>query len=607
MAVGSRISSVSPRRGVASSQVGSSSRRTTTTSSSRVNRSVGGQSRAPSATPNRQRPERNLSSRGGNSRVPNTDRTRTTSSTPSRTNARTPNTTRARTTSSIPSRTNARVPNTARTRTTSPIPSRTTSSIPSRGRGSNSSPIVNKIRNASAFMNETWDSKKARAKSAKDRLSATDRFRLREEDMPKKFADIKNPLFSSSSTPSIPVFEDSGGDISFDLGRGKRKFFGFRLLKILFVIIVVIFAILFILFSKYKISDNSFSSGDVDNAKDANALIQRINEDSQNGISSHSKEKRVSVTTVKKIKVSSSFDAFGRVALYKALDLSFNEQGIITYLSAVEGKWYKKGALLARLDTKSANFDVSIKKHTFLEKKKEFVRTVDLYRKGATSKAHYDKVEASYERAKSSYYKALDHLKNMYIRAPYSGMVSKRYKEKSEQVLEGDKVIRFYNPSLLQIDVVLTSKIAKAILAQGRGNFIYKVYSEEKPNKKYTVKLKEVSHVDKDKVVSSYLFKFVINKKIAKDLIAGSSVKLDIMGKKAKNSLYAPIDSVLSDAEGKMYVWLVEDNIVTKKYVETGEINDNKVEIIKGIKEGDIIVTAGMGSLFDKQKISILN
>ncbi len=654
MAIGSRFSSVNPRRGVASPQVGVPSGRGSTTSttttttnvaSSRMSRSLpptaGMQNRREAGSPNTtgrsgQLPPRVISPMGGRVTPPprSGEVTRDSSSGMAQRTSGSVNPPRAGmarpTSPSTAQRTSGSVnsPRAGVTRPTSPsMAQRTSGSVnppravmarppspsmtqrtsvganPPRGvvaRGS--LPIVNNIRGTSRIMNETWEEKKARSKEERDKLSITNRFRMGElEDTP-AFAGFAGG--GSTGIDGSNAF-GNGSDISFDLGGKKRRFSGFRLLKILFVVIIIIFAILFILFNRYKVYDRSLSAKDINSTEDANALISRINGEGQNAYAS--KEKRVSVITVKKIKISSSFDAFGKVALYNPLDLSFNEQGIIVYLKAVEGKWYKKGALLAKLDTKSANFDVQIKKHDYLGKKKQFVRTVNLYRKGATSKAYYDKVEASYEASKSAYFKATEHVKNMYIRAPFSGMVSKRYKEKSEQALEGEKVLRFYNPSLLQIDVVLTSKIAKAILSQGRNNFVYKVYSEDNPVKKYKVRLKEVSHVDNNKSVSSYLFKFTISKKVAKDLIAGASVKLDVVGKKAKNSLYIPMGSVLSDAEGRMYVWLVKDNVVLKKYVKTGEINNDRVEIVKGIQEGDVIVTAGMGSLFNKQKVSIIN
>lgn len=66
-----------------------------------------------------------------------------------------------------------------------------------------------------------------------------------------------------------------------------------------------------------------------------------------------------------------------------------------------------------------------------------------------------------------------------------------------------------------------------------------------------------------------------------------------------------PATAVASDPSGDTYVWVVANGVVTKRSVKTGEVGGNQISIVEGLEAGETVVTAGVSFLQDGMKIRI--
>ena len=85
-----------------------------------------------------------------------------------------------------------------------------------------------------------------------------------------------------------------------------------------------------------------------------------------------------------------------------------------------------------------------------------------------------------------------------------------------------------------------------------------------------------------------------------------STVLLTVGAK--ENAVIVPTDSILKDGANE-YVWVINrnDNTAYRKIVKTGAVEKNEVEIVSGVKFGDLVVTAGYNSLsFVGEKVKII-
>ena len=82
-------------------------------------------------------------------------------------------------------------------------------------------------------------------------------------------------------------------------------------------------------------------------------------------------------------------------------------------------------------------------------------------------------------------------------------------------------------------------------------------------------------------------------------LPSGVSVKITSDTYTAKDQILVPYDAVYYESQGGRYVYTVQNGYAVKTYVNTGIFDDNSMEIIDGISEGDIVITSWSPRLID--------
>jgi membrane fusion protein (multidrug efflux system) len=90
------------------------------------------------------------------------------------------------------------------------------------------------------------------------------------------------------------------------------------------------------------------------------------------------------------------------------------------------------------------------------------------------------------------------------------------------------------------------------------------------------------------------------------ELISGSLLEVSVKFN-LRNSLSVPDTSVMVEGD-KSYVYkITDDNIANKIEVKTGLRNNKNIEIISGLKEGEIIVAEGLKKVRPRGKIKPIN
>ena len=72
-----------------------------------------------------------------------------------------------------------------------------------------------------------------------------------------------------------------------------------------------------------------------------------------------------------------------------------------------------------------------------------------------------------------------------------------------------------------------------------------------------------------------------------------------------KNSLSVPEEALLIQGEDK-FIFKIENNIIERTNVQIGRRNQNKVEIISGLNENEVILAEGTNKVRPKGKVTIV-
>jgi len=281
----------------------------------------------------------------------------------------------------------------------------------------------------------------------------------------------------------------------------------------------------------------------------------------------------------------------------KMVDIYPMTSGIIENILRDEGDRVKKGTVLAILDDRAASINERKAKITFEQQKAEFERQKEIFEKELISREQYEKLKFSMEQSRLDWEQNKLLLSYTRITSPIPGLVSKRY------IKTGNKI----NTNELAFTVVYTKeKIAVVNIPEQEKDQIF-------------LKQKVIISSDK-KILNGYIkrispaidpesgtFKTTIEVKDVKNImIIGQFVNVKIIKKVHENVILVTKDVLMFEGD-RVFVFLInEENIASRKEVKIGFDDGSKVEITKGIKMTDKLVSAGKSSLKSDSKVKII-
>lgn len=91
------------------------------------------------------------------------------------------------------------------------------------------------------------------------------------------------------------------------------------------------------------------------------------------------------------------------------------------------------------------------------------------------------------------------------------------------------------------------------------------------------------------------------------ELKSGVTVEIKIKIYENPNSIAIPNVLIDKDSKGKNFVFVAENGIARKRYVEVGRISGSEVEILNGLNFGDRLIIEGTHLLRDSSKVLLMN
>ena len=185
------------------------------------------------------------------------------------------------------------------------------------------------------------------------------------------------------------------------------------------------------------------------------------------------------------------------------------------------------------------------------------------------------------------------------IEAPFDGIVAELY------ITEGSSVGPGAPVAMEVSDVVeIPVGIEEARIGQIQPGQRAALQVEAYPGQDFPAEVSSISPIA-DK--SSHTFKVTITPLDEdRQLRSGMFASLSVLVDEKQHTLLVPVDAV-TEVDGQSAVYVVKDNIAQLRPVEVGLSNDGQIEILSGVEEGEMVVTAGQGSLTDGAKVETVN
>lgn len=295
-------------------------------------------------------------------------------------------------------------------------------------------------------------------------------------------------------------------------------------------------------------------------------------------------------------------------------NLSFRVAGKIVARNVEVGTVVRSGDVLARLDpedqklnAQSAQSQLAATQSEYDQIKADLERYSDLYKKEFISKADYDRrlsafnvAQARLAQAKAQLSVTQNQTGYTALAADHAGVITAIQAEVGQVVAPGQAVMKLARTD----DKEVVISIPENRLAELNGSKEIAITLWANPAMKYRGKVREVSP-SADPVTRTYAAKIsVLNPDTTMKL--GMTANVYLTGARRGVSAMLPATALFQD-NGKAAVWLVDPAASTVKLVpvEVGEYIEDKIAITAGLKQGDVVVRAGVHKLFAGEKVRI--
>jgi multidrug efflux system membrane fusion protein len=338
------------------------------------------------------------------------------------------------------------------------------------------------------------------------------------------------------------------------------------------------------------------------------------------------------VRPVKLITVTSSTDALqlkfpGMVRAAKRADLAFQVEGTLRQLPVDEGQEVKEGQLIAQLDQRdfennlrSAQGQLARVKAALESAQSEYDRILRIQKQdpGAASESMVvkrreavDQAKAEIDSAQAAVDTARDKLGYTTLRAPFGGVVSKRYVDNFQEVRAKQAIVSLDDISFLEILVDLPEIVVASIKESDKqtgSEVLAHAEFAAAPGKEYDLKVKEFA-TRADPKTQTYQVVFRMER--PKDVLILPGMTATVVGeppaRQEKAGFFViPAIAVFADDQGKSNVWVVDKEKMTveRRKVTTGDLTgEASIQITGGLHSGELIAVSGVSQLREGMKV----
>ena len=279
--------------------------------------------------------------------------------------------------------------------------------------------------------------------------------------------------------------------------------------------------------------------------------------------------------------------------------LSFQVPGKVMHINLDEGDAVKKGQVIATLDKTSyqSAYNAALAMQDQAQDAYDRLKTV--HEKGSLPAIKWEEVKSKLEQAKSSANIARKNLEDCNIISPITGLVGSRSIEVGATATPGITVFKIISTNDLYVRISVPDNEINRIEKSQVATINFPALGGK------TFK----GTVDKIGVVANTISKtFEVKLKIdnaSSEIKPGMICDINLPLKNTSPKLLVPIQSVMKDARGENYVFVVDKQNQTahQQVVKTAGIINNQLCITSGLKGGDYLVVEGQHKLTNQAKV----
>lgn len=305
----------------------------------------------------------------------------------------------------------------------------------------------------------------------------------------------------------------------------------------------------------------------------------------------------VIVTQVREDRFADTVEALGSLRANETVTLTATVTETVTAINFEDGQRVEAGDILVEMMSAQEASEVDAEQATVDEAQRQVARLQPLIKSGAASKSLLDERQREFETAKARLEGVKSQMADRLISAPFSGVVGMRNISVGAVLQPGMRITTLDDDSVMKLDFSVPSVFLPALVP----GLEITAQSNAFPGKTFKGKIFSIDS-QIDPVTRSIAVRALISNK-EKVLRPGLLMSVEIM-KDPREAVVIPEEAIVPEAR-KNFVFVVEGETAKKREITLGARRPGEVEVLKGLKAGEKIVTHGTLNIADGATVKI--
>jgi len=317
------------------------------------------------------------------------------------------------------------------------------------------------------------------------------------------------------------------------------------------------------------------------------------------------------IRPVKTVKVKASRDLLewefpGKVRSGKRVNLSFSVSGVIEFLMADEGSRVKKDTVIARLDARDYRYRLNSAKANYEQSTTELGRLRHLLDKKLISQTRFEQQNMAHIEALADFEINKKAFSDTVLLAPFDGVIAKRYLEKGEHIQADQTIASVQDISDIEIVIQVPERFIANKHYLEKANFSVQLNIDHS----HWLFAKVIEHGIESSTSTNTYDVVVAIKPIAGSFIypgMTARVKVSYFNPTLSKTkgVQVPSDSVLFDASGHAFVWVIPvgGGRPEKRIITLIDYRSNTIIVSHGLKVGEQVAISGLHAINKNQPL----
>ncbi|WP_313806727.1 efflux RND transporter periplasmic adaptor subunit [Flavobacterium sp.] len=310
----------------------------------------------------------------------------------------------------------------------------------------------------------------------------------------------------------------------------------------------------------------------------------------------------VKVAQIKTEEVSFDFETNGTFEPIQQLTFSAEKSGKITNVLVKEGDYVRAGQVLAIMRGDAIGVSAENANAVYQNAVVDYNRFENAYKTGGVTKQQLDQAKVNMLNAKANLSQANINVGDTRIKAPFSGFINKKFIEVGSIItsMPATELFEIVNTAKLKLNVTVNENQ----VTQLKVGTPIKVKSSVFPDKTFNGKITFIAAMADASL--NFPVEIEINNNASNDLKAGMYGTAEFTSNQQKQNIMIAPRAAFVGSVSSNQVFVNENGTAVLKNVTSGRIVGDRVEIISGLKDGDVVVTTGQINLADGAKIEVI-